>query len=478
MTLPGQSTTPKERPTQGSAKPDRSSALYSQRPVPRIVISGTSSGVGKTLLAVGLMAALARRGLNVAPFKVGPDYIDPGWHTAACGRASAPLDSWMLGREGVQASFARGTVDADVAVIEGMMGLHDGAAAESDRGSTAEVAKLLQAPVVLVVNAEALARSAGAVALGYRHFDPGVRLAGVVANRVAGAGHGELLRPGITQGAGVAYLGWLPVSAKGAVPERHLGLRTVDERAPEIVETLASLVEEHLDLDQLLNIARSAPELPRIPQQVSTPAGSSVRIGVAQDEAFCFYYPDNLALLREAGAVLVPFSPTRDPGLPKGLSGVYLGGGYPELHAADLARNASMREEVRRWARSGKPVFAECGGFMYLCETLSTAGQNFPMAGVIPARTVMERRLQAIGYREVVTLRDTALGPAGTRVRGHEFRYSRLEGDLPVEQTAFTAGAQPLGYAQDGVLASYVHLHFGSNPVAAQRFVHQCLATR
>jgi cobyrinic acid a,c-diamide synthase len=447
--------------------------------MPRIVIAGAASGAGKTTVAAGLMAAFARRGLRVAPFKVGPDYIDPGWHTAACGRPSAPLDSWMLGDEGVRASFGRGVADADLAIIEGMMGLHDGAAADNDRGSTAEVAKLLQAPVILVLNAEALARSAGAMALGYGAFDPEVTLAGVIANRVAGEGHGELLRPGITRGAGLAYLGWLPVSATAAIPERHLGLNSADGRDPGLISHLADLLEKHLDLDEILEIARGAPELSAVAPPVSVNAPRSVRIGLALDEAFCFYYPDNLALLEAAGAELVPFSPIRDRGLPESLDGLYLGGGYPELHAEALASNDAMRREIRDWAQSGRPLFAECGGFMYLCEALTTtAGVTHPLAGVISARTVMEPRLQAIGYREAVSLRDTPLGPAGACVRGHEFRYSRFEGGIADERAAFNVGGHTVGYAHGGVLASYVHLHFGSNPAAAEHLVKQCLATR
>ncbi|MGV3719429.1 MAG: cobyrinate a,c-diamide synthase [Actinomycetota bacterium] len=446
--------------------------------MPRIVIAGAASGAGKTTITVGLLAAFARRGLRVAPFKVGPDYIDPGWHTAACGRPSAPLDSWILRDDGVRASFARGAADADLAIIEGMMGLHDGAAADSDQGSTAEVAKLLQSPVILVLNAEALARSAGAMALGYRAFDPEVWLAGVVANRVAGESHGELLRPGLARGAGLPYLGWLPVSATAAIPERHLGLNTADGRDPGLISHLANLVESHLDLDQILEIARAAPELPAVATPVIGSVPPSVRIGLALDGAFCFYYPDNLGLLEAAGAELVPFSPIRDRGLPGRLDGVYLGGGYPELHAEALASNGEMRKEIRDWSQSGRPLFAECGGFMYLCDALTTiAGVTHPMAGVISARTVMEPRLQAIGYRDAVALHDSLLVPAGASVRGHEFRYSRLEGAIADERAAFRVGDRTVGYAHGGVLASYVHLHFGSNPAAAEHLVKQCLAT-
>lgn len=446
--------------------------------IPRLLIAGTHSGVGKTTLAVGLMAAFRRRGLRVAPFKVGPDYLDPGWHAAAAGRASAPLDTWMLGEEGVRESFLRGSEEADLALIEGMMGLHDGADAATPRGSSAEVARVLAAPVVLVLDASALARSAGALALGYRLFDPDIRFAGVVANRVAGAGHAAFLQPAIEEQAGLPFLGWLPPTPEARIAERHLGLRSAGPQEPEIVDRLADLVTKHLDLDALLRAAGQVEAL-ATPAPVSPRAGQRVRIGLARDAAFSFYYPDNLALLERAGAELVPFSPLTDSRLPERLDGLYLGGGYPELHGAVLSRNASLREEIRRRGECGLAIYAECGGLMYLCDALQDAqGTTHAMVGLVPGRAVMESRLQAIGYREVVTRRPTLLGPAGTRLRGHEFHHSRLEPEPPPEAHAFRCGDLSCGYARDNLLASYVHLHFGSHPPAADHLVNQCLATR
>jgi len=446
--------------------------------VPRLIIAGVSSGVGKTTVAIGLMAAFRRRGLRVAPFKVGPDYLDPTWHAAACGRPSAPLDTWMLGGDGVRRSFQHGTESADLALIEGMMGLHDGAEAASDRGSTAEVAKILSAPVVLVLDGSALARSAGALALGYRQFDPEVPFAGVIANRLVGAGHVKFIRPGIELQAGLPLLGWLPSAPDAQIPERHLGLRSAGEQAPELVERLAELIEAHLDLDALWEAARTAPELPQVPVRSSKPIGPRVRLGIAQDAAFSFYYPDNLSLLERAGAQLIPFSPISEPGLPAGIDGLYFGGGYPELHSSALAANTALHAEIRQAAYRGMPIYAECGGLMYLCESLrGTDGGVHPMVGLVPARCVMEPVLQAIGYREVLTRHPSLLGPAGTRVRGHEFHHSRLDGDLPEAALAFQVGERSIGYASGNLLASYVHLHFGSNPAAAEQFVNQCLAT-
>lgn len=444
------------------------------RPRSRLLIGGTQSGVGKTSLAVGLMAAFSRRGLRVAPFKVGPDYLDPGYHQLAAGRASSPLDTWMLGDCGMVQSFARSSENVDLSIIEGMMGLHDGADPHTDSGSTARVAKLLHTPTVLVLDAAALARSVGAVVLGYRQFDPEVPLAGVIANRVGGEGHARFLRPPIEEVAGVPLLGWLPPTPGAAIPERHLGLVCAGER-PDVVERLADLVESRLDLDRLLELARSAPplEVPSAPARARP--SHRVRIGVARDAAFCFYYPDNLTLLEAAGAELVFFSPIRDAALPEGVAGLYLGGGYPELHAETLAANMAMREAIRVFAAAGRPIYAECGGYMYLCQGLATPPhREHAMVGLLPGRCLMEPSLQAIGYREVRLARDGVLGPAGRVARGHEFRYSFYEGPDPGPHAAFTTERGPCGYASGSVLASYCHLHFGSNPELAYDFVKQC----
>jgi cobyrinic acid a,c-diamide synthase len=359
-----------------------------------------------------------------------------------------------------------------------MMGLHDGADACTDRGSTAEIARLLQAPVVLVLDASALARSAGAVALGFRRFDERVPVVGVIANRVAGEGHAAYLRPAIEGTAGVPLLGWLPAELELTLPERHLGLVSAGEHPDlaERIERWRALVEEHLGLDRLLQLAASAPLLPEAPPTATGNTGRRVRIAVARDEAFQFYYPDNLALLEAAGAELVPFSPLRDLALPDSVGGLYLGGGYPELHASRLAGNETMRGAIRNAAERGLPIYAECGGFMLLCEALVDAdGRSHPMVGLVPGRCVMERGLQAIGYREALCAGDNLLGPAGTVIRGHEFHHSRFEGELPVGSAAFRIGERPVGFARGNLLASYVHLHFGSHPGAAEHFVRRCL---
>src|SRR5215472_5077330 len=326
-------------------------------PLSALVVAGTHSGVGKTTVSVGLMAALRRRGLLVQPFKVGPDFIDPLHHSHATGRPPRNLDGWMLTPEVNRRRFARATADADVAVVEGVMGLYDGSEGRSDRGSTAEMAKLLELPVVLVIDASAMARSAAALVHGFVDFDRELKVAGVVLNRVGGAGHARIIEEAL--GDAVPIVGALPSAADLVVPERHLGLHLPHEARLEYVDRAADLVARHLDLDLLLSLGR----LGRPADQLAAPGviPASVRIAVARDEAFCFYYEDNLELLGEAGAVLVEFSPIRDP-LPPDVDGLYIGGGYPELHARPLSRNEGTRSAIREFAASGGPVYAECGG--------------------------------------------------------------------------------------------------------------------
>jgi cobyrinic acid a,c-diamide synthase len=444
---------------------------------PRLIIAGTHSGVGKTTIAIGIMAALRRRGLDVCPFKAGPDYIDPSYHRLACGRASGTLDSWMLGQAGLVRSYLR-TATGDIVVIEGMMGLHDGARADSDAGSTAEIAKLISCPVILVLDGSSLARSAGAIVRGYKDFDSGVNVAGVIVNRVAGEGHAAFLRPAIRR-SGAAFLGWVPVCRDNAIPERHLGLVMPDAHAiPDVIDRLATHIADHIDLDELVEIARSALPLPAAPQPANRIRRSCVRIAVASDDAFCFYYPDNLALLERAGAQIVPFSPMRDSSLPPGTDGLYFGGGYPEVHAAQLSRNRRMRDAIAAADRAGIPIFAECGGYMYLCERLiDLSGEAHEMAGLIPGQTRMFPTLQAIGYRDIRFNTASPLGPAACAVRGHEFRYSRYEG--PVGDAAPFATADALhGYIRGNLAASYLHLHFGSRPVIARNWVAGCIGAR
>lgn len=433
---------------------------------PALVVAAPATGSGKTTVVCAVAAALRARGVDVRLFKAGPDYLDPTWHAKVTGRPSRNLDGWMTGPEGVRASFARGAAGGDLALVEGVMGLFDGWSPTALDGSGAELAVLLGAPVLLVVDASGMARTAAAVVRGLATFHPDVRVAGVIFNRVGGPGHTDLLRAAMAPLPEVVVLGGLPARPDLAVPERHLGLVAADLAArPGHVEALAAWAAEWLDLDRLVALAAGGAATPG--PAPGAPAGA-VRIGIARDAAFSFYYPDNLELLEAAGATLVPFSPLADTA-PPAVDGLYLGGGYPEEHAAALAANAEMRAAIR--AFSG-PIYAECGGLMYLGEALDT----HPMCGVLPLTTRMTPRLQSFGYREVVTTAPTCFGPAGTRWRGHEFHHSELaETRLqPVFHTTGWGRAGVEGWAHGNVLGTYVHAHFGSNPGMAAAFVRAC----
>jgi cobyrinic acid a,c-diamide synthase len=430
--------------------------------IPRLVIAGAASGVGKTTTMVALTAALRARGLRVAAFKCGPDYLDPTYHARASGAACHNLDGWMMGRDAVLATFARNTRDADVALVEGMMGLYDGKDPEREDGSAAELAKWLGAPVVAVVDASALVRTIAALGMGLRAFDPALDVAGVFANRVGSRGHLDLLVRASRDH--VPVVGGLPTERAHAFPERHLGLHAADDRCD--VEAWGKIFADYNDVDAILAIARRAAPLELMPPAHRTQP-PRCRIAVARDEAFQFYYDDNLARLESLGAELVPFSPLHDARVPD-VDGVYLGGGYPETYAAELAANRSMRESLR-----GATIYAECGGLMYLADAIRTLdGKEHEMVGLVHGIAVMKERLQAIGYVEVETTTPTLFGAAGTRLRGHQFRWSTLEGATPNAYRELPA------YASDRVLASYVHVHWASNPAAAESFVTQCARPR
>ncbi|NOY12960.1 MAG: cobyrinate a,c-diamide synthase [Deltaproteobacteria bacterium] len=445
-----------------------------QHNLPGLLIAAPASGSGKTSLTLGLMAAYRRRGLRIAPFKVGPDYIDPGHHAAVCGRPSNNLDSWFCSQKQVRETFAAACCGAQLAIVEGVMGLFDGVSGDSEAGSSAQIAKWLGLPVLLVVDARSQARSFAALVKGFCAFDPQLQIAGVIANRVGSQRHAQLLREAVESTPGLPpLLGCLPHREEITLPERHLGLVTAAELAGEQVEKLADWVEQQLDLDQLQQLATS-----RVQAKTAVAGGrveKRVRIGIARDRAFCFYYPENLALLERAGAELVEFSPLHDEQLPDDLAGLYLGGGYPELYAEQLAQNTGLRRQILQLAESGLPVYAECGGFMYLCQAID--GQS--MCAVFPAVAKMLAKRRALGYRQVELTADSILGPAGTRVRGHEFHYSEVEIPTAIERCyrlSRRCGTQlgVEGYRHKNVLGSYVHLHFGSNPQVAESFVNFC----
>jgi cobyrinic acid a,c-diamide synthase len=452
----------------------------------RIVIAGVQSGAGKTTIATGLMAALAARG-TVQAFKAGPDYIDPSYHARATGRPSRNLDTWMVEPQRVLELFQRAAGAADYAVVEGVMGLYDGRTGEGDAGSTASIAKLLRAPVVLVVDAAKIARSAAAIVLGFRMFDPAVNVVGVILNRVASPRHYEAIAGPIEREAGVPVIGSVPRDPDLTLPERYLGLIPTTEGAvaDAFFENARRVCAQSIDLDRLDRIAACAPPLTAADRSdlfPSTRADERVRIAVARDRAFSFYYEDNLDLLRAWGAEIVEFSPLFDAALPPDVAGVYLGGGFPELFAAELAANAPLRAALAEAAREGMPIYAECGGLMYLGEALSDeGGAEHAMTGIVPVRSRMRGGRLSLGYRELRTLRDTPIAGAGATLRAHEFHWSALEAQPPADTAAYrVAGAseQDEGYASGSVLASYMHLHFASDPQLAPRFVAACRAHR
>ncbi|MFP5362272.1 MAG: cobyrinate a,c-diamide synthase [Thermoleophilia bacterium] len=438
--------------------------------VPRVVVAGTSSGAGKTSVACGLIAALRARGHVVQGFKVGPDYIDPSYHALASGRPGRNLDAFLSGPELIAPLYLHGAAGADVAVIEGVMGLFDGASGRGELASTAHVAKLLDAPVLLVIDAAAMARSAAAIVHGYMTFDPDVEIAGVIVNKVGSDHHVELLREAI-EALGVPVVGALRRDDRVAAPERHLGLVPAVEHEPRTRNAIAALGEAvlaHVDLDRVVALARSAPPLggEAWSPQAHHAAGAAT-IAIARGPAFSFHYEENLELLTAAGATLAPFDPLGEPALPPGAGALILAGGFPEIFGAELSQNAPLREEVAAFARAGRPVLAECGGLLYLCEELD----GLPMCGVLPARGRMAGRL-SIGYREAVAQAPSALWEAGEEVRGHEFHYSAVEGDATAAWSLTARGrTRSEGVVAGGVHASYLHVHWAAFPHAARRLV-------
>ncbi|MDP8900183.1 MAG: cobyrinate a,c-diamide synthase [Actinomycetota bacterium] len=443
---------------------------------PRIVVAGTHSGAGKTTVASGLMAALAGRGLRVAPFKVGPDFIDPSYHAIATGRPGRNLDAFLSGPDLVAPLFAHGARGADVAVIEGVMGLFDGRGG-GEFASTAHVAKLLGAPVVLVVDGSAMSRSAAAMVHGYATFDPDLNVAGVVLNRVGSATHERMLREALAP-LGVPVLGVLRRDAAISTPDRHLGLVPAAERHREAgrsIDALGAVVSRSLDLDAAMRLASSAGSLsvrpwsPEAPEEGRTPG---VRVAVAAGPSFSFLYEENVELMKGAGAEVIPFDPTSDEALPDATDALYLGGGFPETYADALSANEPMREGVARFAGDGRPVVAECGGLLYLSRELD----GRPMCGVLGASARMTDRL-TLGYREARASLDSPLAEKDAAVRGHEFHYSAVEPGVGERPAWDLAGRGPEGFVSGGVHASYLHTHWAATPRLPRRLLQAAKRT-
>ncbi len=446
------------------------------------LISAPQSGSGKTTVSLAIMAALVRRGLDVSPFKCGPDFIDPSYHRLVTGRPSVNLDGWMCGEAFVSETFLTNLVGQTIAVIEGVMGLFDGIGASSREGSSAQIAAMTGAPVILVVNARGMAASAAALVKGFAGFDPRVRLAGVIFNNVGSENHSALLKEALACHCPEIFcFGCIPRDESLVIPSRHLGLITAEDNplSADFIGRLADSAERFLDLDRLAGLGFDSTQPADSIRLVS--GVEPVRIAVARDSAFCFMYEDNMRLLREAGAELVFFSPLNDTTLPTDIHGIYLPGGYPELHAVELAKNVSMKESLRAAVAKDMPVYAECGGFVYLTEGIDASDNQLPadFVGIFPVRCRMLPRRKSLGYRQVELTEDVSIGTAGTVVRGHEFHYSEI-GKMPeeikhcyrVSRKGVMLGVE--GFRIQNCLASYIHLHFGSNREIAGTFVAAC----
>jgi cobyrinic acid a,c-diamide synthase len=470
---------------------------------PALIVSATHSGAGKTTATASIVRALRDAGLRVQPFKLGPDFIDGAYLAEAAGRPAVNLDLWMMGEDGVRSSFERWSADADVAVIEAMGAIYDGADGGPD-GSAVALAALLGVPIVVVLDVWGMTRTAGAVMLGLREFDPTAPIAGFLLNRVGGDRHREMIEAGLSAEMRRRLVGAIVADDGIRVPERHLGLLTVGENpsAARQREEAQRRAAGGLDLGRLRAIAeeagrRPAPEVgrgdraraaaPPAPTASESRAGAApkprARLAIARDAAFCFYYEDNLRLLAEAGFELVPFSPIADPCLPDGADAVYLGGGYPESFAPGLAANAKFADELRRRSAEGMPVYAECGGLLYLGRSLTDFdGRRHPMSGLLPFDAVMDPAHLSISYVEVRLARDSPLGAAGAIARGQEFHQSRVSGADDVghlyESTTSAGERRREGFVKGSVLGSYVHLHLASNPTLADNLLRSALAAR
>ncbi len=441
---------------------------------PRLVIGGTHSGVGKTTVTLALLAGFRQLGRRVQPFKIGPDFIDPGHHQMASGRESRNLDGWMLGSSVNRVIFQEAAQDADLSIIEGMMGLFDGSSPTKEIGSTAEMAKQLDAAVLLVIDGSAMARSAAAMVFGYTFFDPEVTIAGVVFNRIISQSHYELLKSAVERNAHVPVVGYLSPDSALTIPDRHLGLRTALEGDDgDVYEKLGEAAHATLDLEQIEALAFPRRDWEEsvlsIPTKSETVQSPPVKVGIGYDRAFCFYYPDNFRLLQEAGGDCIRFSPLDDRTLPE-IDLLYLGGGYPEVYASLLAENSAMQDSIRQFARNGGVVYAECGGLMYLSKTLRDFdGTVYAMVGIFPVGVAMSRKRMTLGYRELTLKQPGILGETGMRVRGHEFHYSHLETVGDVSYLGRLRNAQGKECGMDGMISNnvvglYTHLHFASYP--------------
>lgn len=444
----------------------------------RLIIAGTHSGVGKTTVSIGLMLLLKKKGFIVQPFKVGPDYIDPSYHTFVCDRTSRNLDSFLLSRDAILEIFDNASCDADISIIEGVMGLYDGYNGVSDIGSTADVAKILDAPVILIIDGSNFARSAGALALGYKNFDKEVKLKGIIFTKVSGKKHFDMLKSSV-ENIKLPVLGCIYNNPALNIPERHLGLIPMKEKKYLNKDFLKNILSQmnNFDIDRILSITANACNLPKYKKRifVKRKNNKKVRIAVAYDSVFNFYYEDNFEILKSFGANLIFFSTLKDKKLPDNISGLYLGGGFPEIFAKELSANNSMKEDIKKKIDNGLPTYAECGGLMYLSKTLvDSKSKEYKMIGCIPGKILMTNRLINFGYKSMKVIKDNILAKKLKIIKGHEFHYS-IFAKSRLSSFAYEVlnrnSERKEGFVKNNLLASYIHLHFGANLDLAKSFV-------
>jgi len=454
--------------------------------IPRIIVAGTQSGVGKTTISVGLMGALKAMGFNVQGFKVGPDYIDPSYHNVVTGRLSENLDVWLAPKDQIVEVFTRAMEGADFAVIEGVMGLFDGVTGLDETGSTAQIAKLLNCPVILVLDVHNTVRTAAATVLGFKNFDEKVKVKGVILNNVAGEVHAKWCRDAIESATGVPVIGWLPVNGKIKLPERHLGLIPTpeDEGLKPYLAQITNFIRANINLPKVIEIAKSVGEVPKVQNPIypKKTLKKKVAIAVAFDEAFNFYYPGNLSLLEAYGAEIKRFSPIHDKALPEDVGGVYVGGGFPEMFLKELEGNVAMRESIRDAAAGGMPIYAECAGLMYLTDEIADFnGERHRMVGALHGKTAMTKKT-LVTYSLAKVANDNILSHAGAEIRGHEFHNSVVTGIPEDARFAYEMmmgegiTGKKDGWVSGNVLASYMHIHFAQDPAIVKNFIENCVA--
>lgn len=447
----------------------------------RIVIAGTGSGVGKTTLTIGLMSALRKSGLIVQGFKCGPDYIDPSYHTAVTNRVSRNLDSWMLSKEIVLDIFTHGSQGADISIMEGVMGFFDGKNPETNEGSTAEISMITESPVLLVVNCASMARSAAAIVKGFQMFADGPNIIGVIANRVGSEGHFKLVKRAIEQECQIPVIGYLKRELDIEIPERHLGLIPSIERGEldPFFDKLGELVLETVDIEQLLILSQASPlNKNETASLFKNKKEKSIKIAVAKDAAFNFYYPENLEILQSYGAEIVYFSPLADEPVPTDIDGLYIGGGFPEEFARELSQNQRVKASIKEAIEQGLPTLAECGGFMYLTESIETTQKAiYEMVGIISGEVKMQSKRAALGYREISGRKGNILIGEHQKARGHEFHYSTFHTEADIQyayETKGMRGTKLEGYLKHNLVAGYTHFHFASCPDMVENWINYC----